>query len=168
MWNNEGLLNSIRFVVLVLAQVLILDRINFLGYINPFLYIFFILVYPFSGNKGILILLGFLLGLSIDLFNDSGGVHAGATTFIAWARPFILKFSFGVSYEYNTAKLNSASPTQQFIYVVSMVFLHHLILFSMETFNTTQIGLIIKSTLFSGIFSVIVIFCTLYLFSRRN
>lgn len=168
MWNNVAVLNTVRFVVLVLVQVLLLDHINFLGYINPYLYIFFVLMYPFTGNKGLLIFLGFLIGLSIDLFNDSGGVHAGATTLIAWARPALLKFSFGVSYEYNTVRINSASLSQQLIYVGSMVFLHHLVLFILEIFNSQQILLILKSTLFSGIFSMIVIFCTLYLFSRRN
>lgn len=168
MWNNDVFQNTVRFIVLVLVQVLVLDHINFLGYINPYLYVFFVLLFPFSGNKGLLIFLGFLLGLSIDLFNDSGGVHAGATTFIAWARPAILKFSFGVSYEHNTARVNSASASQQLIYVSAMVLLHHLVLFSLEIFNTQQILLVLKSTLFSGIFSVIVIFCTLYLFSRRN
>lgn len=168
MWKNETLLNSVRFILLVLVQVLLLDHIHFLGYINPYIYILFVLLFPFSGNKGLLIFLGFLLGLSIDLFNDSGGVHAGATTFIAWARPFFLKFSFGVSYEHNTARINSASFSQQLIYVTSMVMVHHLVLFSLEIFNTAQILLILKSTLFSGIFSVIVIFCALYLFSRRN
>ena len=168
MWNNEGFVNTVRFIALVLVQVLLLDHINFLGYINPYIYIFFVLMYPFTGNKGLLIFLGFLIGLSVDIFNDSGGVHAGATTLIAWARPALLKFSFGVSYEYNTVRINSASPSQQFIYVGSMVFLHHLVLFSLEIFNTHQLLLILKSTLFSGIFSMIVIFCTLYLFSRRN
>lgn len=168
MWNNELAINTIRFIILVLVQVLILDHINFLGFLNPYVYIYFVLLFPFTGNRGVLIILGFLLGLSIDIFNDSGGIHAGATTFIAWARPALLKFAFGVSYEYNTAKINSASFSQQLIYVVLIVMLHHFILFTLEIFNANHILLILKSTLFTGLFSTIVIFCTLYLFSRRN
>lgn len=168
MWNNEIVLNGIRFVFLVLIQVLLLDHINFLGYINPYLYVFFILLYPLTGNKGLLIFLSFLLGLTIDVFNDSGGIHAGASVFIAWIRPMILKFSFGVSYEYNTVKVNSSSFSQQLIYILGMVLLHHLVLFSLEIFNAQHILLILKSTLFSGIFSTILIFCSLYLFSRVN
>jgi len=166
--NNEIVVNIFRFVFLALIQVLLLDHINFLGFINPYLYILFIVIYPFTGNKGLLIFLAFLLGLTIDMFNDSGGIHAGASTFIAYARPALLKFAFGVSYEYNTMKLNVATFSQQLIYIGSMVLIHHLILFSLEIFSTEHILLLIKSTLFSGIFSLIVIFCTLYLFSRRN
>lgn len=167
MWNNEIFQNVVRFFVLVLVQVLLLDHINFLGYINPYLYIYFILLYPLIGNKGLLIFLSFLLGLTVDIFNDSGGIHAGASVFIAWIRPIILKFSFGVSYEYNTVKVNSASFSQQLFYILGMVFLHHLLLFTLEIFNVDQILLILKSALFSSIFSSILIFCTLYLLSRK-
>ena len=168
MWNNEILINAVRFIVLVLLQVVLLDHINFLGYVNPYLYIFFILIYPLAGNKSLLILLSFLLGLSIDMFSSSGGIHAGASVFIAWIRPLVLKYSFGVSYEYNTVKIKTASISQQFIFIVSMVFIHHLLLFSLEIFNTSQILFILKSTLFSGIFTTIIIFCTLYLFGKKS
>ncbi|MBW2936830.1 rod shape-determining protein MreD [Aureisphaera sp. CAU 1614] len=168
MWNNEILINTARFLVLILLQVVLLDHINFLGYVNPYLYIYFILLYPLTGNKSLLILLSFLLGLSVDMFNNSGGIHAGASVFIAWIRPLVLKYSFGVSYEYNTVKINTASFSQQLVFIVSMVFIHHLILFSLEIFNTSQILFILKSTLFSGIFTTIIIFCTLYLFGKRS
>ena len=168
MWNNEILINTARFLVLILIQVVLLDHINFLGYVNPYLYIFFILMYPLTGNKSLLILLSFLLGLSIDMCSNSGGIHAGASVFIAWIRPLVLKYSFGVSYEYNTVKINTASFSQQLVFIVSMVFIHHLVLFTLEIFNTSQILFILKSTLFSGIFTTIIIFCTLYLFGKKS
>ncbi len=168
MWNNEIFINALRFIVLVLLQVVLLDHINFLGYVNPYLYIFFIIMYPLTGNKGLLIFMSFLLGLSIDMFSNSGGIHAGASVFIAWIRPLVLKYSFGVSYEYNTVKINTASFSQQLVFIVSMVFFHHLVLFSLEIFNTSQILFILKSALFSGVFTTILIFCTLYLFGKKS
>lgn len=168
MWKNEVVINALRFVFLVLLQVVLLDHINFLGFINPYLYIFFILLYPLTGNKSLLIFSSFLLGLSIDMFNNSGGIHAAASVCIAWMRPLILKYAFGVSYEYNTIKINTASFSQQLVFILSMVFIHHLVLFSLEIFNTSQILLILKSTLFSGVFTTIVIFCSLYLFSNKG
>lgn len=168
MWKNEVFINTVRFLVLVLVQVLVLDHINLLGYINPYLYIFFILLFPLSGNKTLLIITSFLLGLSIDIFNGSGGVHAGASVFIAWIRPFVLKYSFGVSYELNTLKVNKASFSQQLIYIISMVFFHHFVLFLLEIFNIKQILFIVQHTLFSGIFSTLIILGSLYLFSRKD
>ncbi len=168
MRNNETLVQIVRFLTLVMAQVFILNQINFLGYINPYLYPLFILVFPLTGNKSLLILLSFVLGLTIDMFSDSGGVHAAACVFIAWIRPFVLKYSFGVSYELNTLKISTAPLSKQLVYIFSMVFFHHLVLFSMEIFNASHILLILKSTLFSGIFSVVLMVCTILLFSRKN
>lgn len=168
MKSNETLVNIVRFISLVLVQVLILDHINFLGYINPYLYPLFILVFPLTGNKGLLIFLSFILGLSIDMFSDSGGIHAAASVFIAWIRPVVLKYSFGVSYQLNTLKISTAPLSKQIVYIISMVLFHHLVLFSMEIFNASHILLILKSTLFSGIFSVVLMVCSILLFSRKN
>lgn len=168
MQNSEIFSNILRFIVLLFLQVLLLNYINFLGYVNPYLYILFILIYPINGNKGLLIVLSFLLGLTIDIFGDSGGVHAAASVFIAFIRPVVLKFAFGVSYEYNMVKINKVPVAERLVYITILVFIHHFILFSLEIFSLTHILLILKSTLFSGIFSTIVILCTLLLFSRKS
>jgi rod shape-determining protein MreD len=168
MKSNETLVNIVRFVTLVLVQVLILNHINFLGYINPYLYPLFILVFPLTGNKSLLIILSFILGLCIDVFSDSGGIHAAACVFIAWIRPVVLKYSFGVSYQLNTLKISTAPLPKQIVYIISMVLFHHLILFSLEIFNVNQILLVLTSTLFSGTFSVILMVSSILLFSRKS
>ncbi len=165
---NELLVNSVRFITLVLVQVLLLNHINFLGYINPYIYILFILTFPLTANKSLLIFLSFLLGLTIDMFADSGGIHAAASVLIGYARPAVLKFSFGVSYEYNTIKISTAHLAQQFTYVAIMVLIHHLVLFSLEIFSADHILLILKSTLFSGIFTVVLCLITIQLFGKRS
>ena len=168
MQSNEIFINSVRFIILVMFQILILNHINFLGFVNPYIYVLFILLYPINGNQSLLIFVSFLLGLCIDIFGDSVGIHAAASVFIAFIRPFILKFSFGVSYEYNMIKINKAPPVAKMVYVITMVFLHHFVLFVLEIFNLSHIILILKSTLLSGIFSVLLILCTLLLFSRNS
>jgi len=167
MLRNDIFIITLKFIILVLIQVLLLNHINFLGYINPYLYILFILTYPLTGNKSLLIFLSFLLGLSIDMFGDSGGIHAAACVFISFIRPVILKFSFGVSYEYNTIKIDRTDLSNRLIYIALMVFIHHLILFSLETFNLSHIQLVLKYTLFSGIFSIVLILGSISLFSRN-
>ncbi|MEM7186150.1 MAG: rod shape-determining protein MreD [Bacteroidota bacterium] len=168
MRTNDTLVNIVRFVTLVLVQVLLLSHVNFMGYVNPYLYPLFILVYPLAGDKTLLIFLSFVLGLTIDIFSDSGGVHAAACVFIAWIRPVILKFSFGVSYQLNTLKISTAPLAKRIVYILTMVVFHHLILFSLEIFNMDHIILILKSTLLSGIFTVILMVATILLFSKRT
>tara|TARA_R100001198_G_C5157709_1_gene164218 strand:+ start:264 stop:773 length:510 start_codon:yes stop_codon:yes gene_type:complete len=168
MSNSDILINIVRFVVLVFLQVLLLNNVNLAGYINPYLYILFIILYPLDGNKGLLIFLSFLLGLSIDIFEDSGGVHAAACAFIAYIRPLVLKYSFGVSYEYNSVKIRKADPMERLTYIASLVLMHHFVMFSLEIFSFKHILLLLKSTLFSGLFTIVVIVCTMILFNRTS
>tara|TARA_B100001059_G_C17613454_1_gene465774 strand:+ start:294 stop:797 length:504 start_codon:yes stop_codon:yes gene_type:complete len=167
MLNNLIFINTARFILLVIIQVLLLNQINLFGYINPYLYILFIIIYPFSANKSLLIFLSFLLGLFVDFFSDSGGIHAAASVFIAFIRPFVLKYSFGISYEYNTIKISNEDYLKQIIYVGSMVFFHHFILFALEIFNVNHFLLFLNSILFSSIFSIIIILCIITLFSKK-
>ena len=166
MTNAVGL-NIVRFVVLVLVQALILQNVNFLGYINPYIYVLFILLYPIQNNRLLFLFLSFLLGLSVDLFLDSGGVHAAASVFIAYIRPLFLKFTFGASYEHQTVKIGSSEPGQRITYFALMILIHHLLMFSLEVFNTSKILLILKKTLFSSIFTFILCILITILFSRK-
>lgn len=168
MQNNQIFINIVRFFILMLLQVIVLNHINLLGYVNPYTYIIFILLFPFDGNKTLLIFLSFLLGLWIDLFSDSGGVHAAACVLIGFLRPILLKFSFGVSYQYNAVKLNKVTFKERLLYIILMVFIHHFMMFSLEVFSLSHISLILKSTLFSGIFSTLLILCILLLFKRKE
>lgn len=166
--NNTVSLNIVRFIILVLVQVLILSNINFLGYINPYIYILFIILYPIKNNRLLFLLFSFLLGLSVDLFLDSGGVHAAACVTIAYIRPVLLKFSFGTIYEHQTIKFSNTEFGQRFTYFSIIVLIHHLILFSLEIFNSSKIILILKKTLFSSIFTIILCLLITILFSRKN
>lgn len=166
--NNDIFLGFIRFFLLIFLQVVFLDHTLLFGFINPLFYIYFVIVYPLTGNKTLLIVLAFLLGLSIDFFQDSGGIHAAASVFIAWVRPIVLKYALGVSYEYNLTYIENALLSQQLVYIISMVVVHHFVLFSLEIFNFSQIIFIVISTLFSSIFTIILAISSLYLFHKKN
>ena len=84
--NKLILNNTFRFVVLVLLQVLVLNKVNLFGYLNPMVYIVWVFLFPVRKNKTTFLILSFLLGLTIDSFSDSGGIHAAATLFIAFYR----------------------------------------------------------------------------------
>ena len=166
--NNVVISNVLRFVVLLLLQVLLLNNINFLGFINPYLYVLFIILYPFNANQSLFLFLSFLLGLGIDIFEDSGGIHAAAALVAAFIRPVILRFSFGVSYDYQTIKFSSTQPGSRISYVAILVFIHHFILFLLEFFNFAHFLLILEKMFFSGLFTIILVFLTLSLFTRKS
>ena len=160
--------NIIRFFILVLIQVLICNHINFLGYINPYIYVLFIILFPVKNNREIFILLSFFLGLTIDLFLDSGGVHAAASVLIAYVRPVILKYLFGIQYEHQTMKFNAVKFGSKFTYISILTVIHHLILFYLEIFSISKIILVFQKALFSSIFTILLCVLITIIFSRKT
>ena len=85
------LTHSTRFIVFILLQGLILNNIELSGYINPFLYVLFILTLPLTASKYLVLILSFITGLVIDMFSSTMGFHVAATVFVGFLRPYILK-----------------------------------------------------------------------------
>ena len=166
--NNILASNITRFFALLLAQVGICNNINFLGYINPYIYIIFILLYPTKANRLLFLLLAFNLGLLVDIFMDSGGVHAGASVVLVFVRPVFLKYAFGTLYEHQTLKFQSLQLNEMIIYISLMTFFHHFILFNLEIFNILQILLILKNTLVFSVFTSVVSILLIILFRARK
>ena len=121
------------FIVVVLLQVLLLNNICFLGFINPYLYVYFILVLPSSLNKDLTLLLGFLLGLVIDIFCGTLGCHAFATTALAYLKPYFQKvFGPREIYESVVPSMSSYGMKMFLQYVAYLVFIHHFIFFLID------------------------------------
>lgn len=157
------LFNITRFILLLAVQVIIFNNFNFLGYINPYPYILFIILYPVNGNKYGLLAASFLLGLTMDLFCNSGGVHAAACVMLAYLRPSLFKFSFGLSYEYQTVRLNDVLTPERFSFILLAVIIHHLTLFVLEVFTFEFLWDIILRTVVSTLFTIIICILIIYL-----
>jgi len=84
--NKEVVLRILFFILLVLLQVLVFSNMRIGAYV-PYVYVLFILIFPIKSDRSIFLFSSFLLGLSLDFFFSSGGVHAAACTIIAYIRP---------------------------------------------------------------------------------
>lgn len=159
--NSQFLQNTLRFVLLILMQVIVFNNQNIFGYINVYPYILFIILYPINYSRYGLLFASFLLGLTVDMFSNSGGMHAAACVFFAFFRHNLFRISFGINYEHQIIKIPQLPFKEQFIFVVFSVLLHHLMLFSLEAFTfTLALQVIIKtllSTIFTTIFSLLII-----------
>lgn len=166
--NSTQAKHIFNFILLLLAQVAICNHINFLGYINPYIYIIFIFLFPIRDDRLILLVVSFTLGMLVDLFSDSGGVHAAASVCLAYARPVLLKSSFGMLYEHQSIKFSSSDMGSLTTYITVGTLIHHFILFSLEIFNISNILLVLKKTLFSSIFTILLSILIIILFSRNR
>ena len=157
-----------RFILLIFIQVLILNEFNVFGYINPVIYQLLIILLPFNINSVQKLILAFILGISMDIFEDSGGIHAAATLTISYLRPLFLRNSFGLSYDYQTLKFYDAPFRERFNYISIMVLVHHTVLFSLEIFSVDHLLFFVKKTIYSSVFSILLIIIILNLIRKNS
>ncbi len=131
-------------LLLVFFQVLVFNHLNFFGYINPMVYILFIYWYPIKENRSLFIIISFLMGLMIDLFSDTMALHTAAIITIAYFRPNIMRFCFGVNYEFQSFKLSNSTRAQQITFIALLILLHHIVYFSLEIFSFSNLLVILK------------------------
>ncbi len=161
--------NISRFIVLVLIQVLILNNIEFSGYINPFLYVLFILLLPFETPAWLLLVSGFVLGLTVDLFMNTPGLHAAATVLMAFVRPFVLRiFAPRDGYEPGTyPRIFYYGVSWFFKYSALLILIHHFFLFYLEVFRFTDFFSTFFRVILSSVFSIILVVLSQFVMFRK-
>lgn len=162
-WNNVK-----RFLFLVLVQVVLLNHVQWSGYVNPYVYILFILLLPMETPSWLVLLVAFFTGLVIDMFGNTSGLHAAASTFLAFARPGILRLiSPRDDYEAETAFSPQKMGLNWFLAYVSMLtLLHHLFYFYTEVFRFSEFFLTFFKALVNSAISIVLMLIGIYLFGK--
>ena len=166
--NRDNILHIFQFFLLLFLQSFLLNNINLFGFINPNLYLLFIIIYRLDGNPTLLIFIGFVMGLLLDLLTQGSGGHTIATLTIAFLRLPIIKFSFGVNYDVPMGMIRGSLLSQRLMYLILMVVIHHLVLYSVVYFSFNNTITILKNTLFTSFFTFIMVFISLGLFIEKN
>jgi hypothetical protein len=157
--------NILRFFFLVFLQVLILNHINLRNYINPYFYIYFILLLPFDTPKWMLLLVSFVLGWSIDIFTNTIGLNAAACVMMAFARPFVITaISSGPeSLLGDTPSLRNQGAKWFLYYAIILTLVHHFTLFYLEIFRFSEFFTTLLRMLLSSAFTLLLVFISEYL-----
>ena len=79
------------FVLLFLAQTIVLGRIHLFHYATPLLYVYFVTMFPRNYEKWAILLWSFQLGMCIDIFSNTPGLAAASLTVIAAIQPYYLE-----------------------------------------------------------------------------
>lgn len=159
----------LSFVAILLVQVLILNNLNLGGYINPWLYVLFILILPVEMPNWVLLVFGFFTGLIIDAFLNTIGMHASATVFLAFLRPLFLRFlAPRDGYEPGSLPVPSHFGFGWFLkYAIVSITAHHLFLFIVEAFTLENFFVTLWKTILSSLATLVVIMIA-QLFSSRE
>ncbi len=132
----DSLKRLLIFVVLCLAQVLVLNRIHLFGYATLLLYVYFVLLFPRNYPKWAILLWCFALGLVNDTFSNTPGVACASLTLLGVIQPYFIELFVprDAPADFN-ATLRSLSWGKYLAYAVPMVFFYSLVFFAIEAFN---------------------------------
>ncbi|MDR1200115.1 MAG: rod shape-determining protein MreD [Tannerellaceae bacterium] len=162
---NNVIRGVVYFVILVLIQVLVLNNIHFLRLVTPFLYLYFIVKMPVGFTSSKVTFFSFLLGLIIDIFSNTPGMHAAACTLTGFIRPAIIKVLIGdelpgtISPSFKTFGYGGF-----FRYVIVLVSLHHFTLFIIESLTLFDL-LFLLIRIVASIAATTLLICTVEAFN---
>jgi rod shape-determining protein MreD len=167
---QEILKNGFRFIIFILLQVTIIKHLEIGRFINPFIYVIFIIMLPIETGKTLVMLLAFLAGLTVDIFYNTPGINIAACVFTAYCRPFVLNVLSQRS-EFET----TASPTLQSMglnwmvgYAGTLIVLHHTLLFFLEMFSLSSFfNTVLKIILSSAATLILVVLSQSFIHRRR-
>ncbi|MCD4681502.1 MAG: rod shape-determining protein MreD [Bacteroidales bacterium] len=166
--NSGYFKHIIRFIVLVLFQILILNNIKLNGYLNPYFYVLFILLLPFETPRWLLLLSAFLLGFSVDMFENTMGINIAACVLMAYLRPYVIRFvASKQDYEPGLEPcIRDLGFTWFISYSLILVFIHHFAMFYIEVFRFSEFLTTFYRVLGSTVFTMVLIIMSQYLFYR--
>ena len=79
------------FLILLAAQVLILNHVHLLDVAMPLLYIYFAITFRRGFPRWIILLSCFFMGLIVDMFSSTPGLAAGTMTLVGFIQPFLVE-----------------------------------------------------------------------------
>lgn len=166
---NQIPINVFRLLLLLAAQLMIFNNINFSTFVNPYIYPLFVLLLPFETPRWLMITLGFLSGLLLDFMMGSGGMHASAGLLIGYFRPFLINVITPKGGEFEITPNIYAQGVVWFVaYLGVSIFLYLLLYFMIEAATFQNILLLFFKTILSTVVSVTFMLIFLFLFSNRK
>lgn len=158
----------VRFIALITLQVLVLNNIQFSGLLNPYLYLYFLLVLPVDFSPNVGLVLGFILGFTVDIFCQTLGMHTIATVFASYCRPYVLRYmSPRDGYEFSrTPGIRQMGWLWFITYAGILIALHHFVLFFVESFRMSGLWFTLAKSIGSGALTLLLALIVQMLFAR--
>ena len=136
---TKTLQHTVRFFTLIALQVLFLNNVQISGYLNPYVYVLFIMLLPPKLSKAGVLVLAFIMGFTIDVFSDSYGIHTAASVLLAYVRPSILSLvSVKGGEDLDAISVKQLKLGRFFTFTGLLCFIHHFTLFFLEAFRLNE------------------------------
>ncbi|WP_051315289.1 hypothetical protein [Algoriphagus terrigena] len=166
--------NLISYLLLIIflgvVQIFFLKNLALFGVAFAFVYLLGILVLPISIRTVPLLFIAFALGFLIDLFYETIGMHTAAATFLAFARSIWLR---SISPTGGYAEMEEPSLAEMgfgwfLSYSFPLIFGYSLVFFTADQWGTGGLWSILNKSLFSSIFTCLLVILVQLLFFKRR
>lgn len=159
----------VSFLFFALLQGIVFKNIILFEYAFCFIYVYYLLSLPVDTRPLVAILVGFGIGLIVDMFYDTGGIHAAASVLLMFVRSKWLNmitpqggFDIGAS-----PSIKISGSLWYVGYAVPAIFLHQLVLFYTESYGFGMFWFTLYKVILSTIFTFIMCIVLQVLFSKR-
>ena len=143
---------------MMILQVLLFDQLQLLGVCHPYIYVLCLLMMPITLSHSADMIIGAVVGLIMDIFCNSMGIHTAACIFIMFIRPYLIGAIVNDKDRLNEQiSLRSLGMEALLRYVVILLVIHHLIVFLLAAWNWAHIGFVLVETLVSSLVTISII-----------
>jgi hypothetical protein len=163
---NSFTKNLSRFFVLILLQVFVFNYVQWFGFLNPFVYLLFLILLPLEIPKTVQYLIAFATGFIVDSFLRTYGIQAFACVLMVFLRPYIILILNG--FKPLEAGVKPVPGIKDFnwilVYTLLLVFVHQITVTTLEIFQWVQWWRIIWTSAVNTLFTTFIILCVEYIF----
>ena len=164
-----GLKYGLLFIVVLLLQVLLFNNLDLNIYISPFVYIAFVILLPMELASIYVLMLGLIMGVSMDVSMLTAGINTIASLFTAYFRPIILELTVGKELfkDGGVPSIQRLGFFKMLRYVLFFCLIHFTIFFSLETLSVEYLYLTVLQIVFSSLISVILVLSVSLAFQHK-
>ena len=158
---------GILFFVMVILQVFLFSRIGISIYVNPLVYIAFLILLPMEIAGTLLLVLGMVLGMTVDFFMGTAGINTIATLLAAFCRPAVLMLLVGKDEvkEGGVPNVNRIGLKRFLRYAGVIVLLHGTVFFVLESLTWSFFYLTLLRIICSSVITLLLVYFCQKLFA---
>ncbi|MCL2245706.1 MAG: hypothetical protein FWC10_01130 [Lentimicrobiaceae bacterium] len=163
---NKLIKNSSRFIILILMQVFVFNYIQWFGFLNPFVYLLFLILLPLEIPKPVQYIIAFATGFIVDAFLRTYGIQAFACVLLVFLRPYVIFVLNG--FRPLESGIKPVPGVKEFswilVYTLLLVFVHQITVTVLEVFQWVQWWRILWSSVLNTLFTTFIVLCVEYMF----
>ena len=165
---NKPISILVWFLSLVFAQVFMFDPIMLGIPYSPLIYVLLFVLIPHQWEAWVVLLIGFFVGLMVDLLFLSGGIHTLASLIVCFTRPLLMRAAYKDTISLRDLKMENESFGSLWLYTLLIILVHHLFLFTAMTGSWSKFGWLLGAWGANSVLTIMTCFLLLVLTKKTK